>query len=106
MGRQAFPLPPGFTATRVAGGRNGATRWEIWHGRRPDDGSWLTDAEAAARYLGDVVRWQPEGTWSWQPAGTYDAILAGTELPPEVDQGTLEQAAAAMTAAAKTARAA
>src|SRR5215831_9567556 len=81
------PLPPGVTARRAtAAGRKGATRWEI---------------STAGRYLGDLVRWLPEGTWDWQPDGVYDAILAGTARPEEVAGGTLEACLTAVHRAAE-----
>ena len=43
-------------------------------------------------WLGELVRWQPEGTWSWQPAGLFDGA-------PETE-GTLPECAAALAAAA------
>lgn len=80
---KTLDLPAGCTALRVtAAGRKGATRHEVWYGE-PDTGTWL----------GDLVRWQPEGTWSWQPADG-----------PDVD-GTLAEAAAAITDAAAEAAA-
>lgn len=81
MTRITLPLPAGVTALRVASGRTGATRWETWRGA-PDLGTWL----------GDLVRWMPEGTWDWQPA-----------TGPAVVEGTLDECAAALAAAATAA---
>lgn len=76
--RIKLPLPAGVTATRnTASGRKGATRWSTWRGL-PADGQWL----------GDLVRFMPEAVWSWQPA-TGPAV-----------EGTLDEAAAALAAAA------
>jgi hypothetical protein len=96
--RITLPLPEGVTARRcTASGRKGATRWDCWLGpppAAPDD---------FAGYLGDLVRWMPEGTWSWQPAGTYTAIVAGTSRPEEVEEGTLAECGAALARAAAAA---
>lgn len=82
MTRVKLPLPAGVTATRnTASGRKGATRWSTWLGTPADD-----------RWLGDLVRWMPEGTWDWQPA-----------TGPAVAEGTLDECGAALTAAATAA---
>ena len=47
-------LRDGLTARRAtASGRKGATRWEVYEGEE---------------WLGDFVRFSPEGVWDWQPA--------------------------------------
>jgi hypothetical protein len=51
-------LRAGLTARRAsASGRKGATRWEIYDGPDADYDKWL----------GDIVRFMPEGVWQWQP---------------------------------------
>jgi len=56
-------LRDGLTARRATAiGRKGATRWEIWNG--------APDEEALENYLGDLVRWRPEGIWEFQPFET------------------------------------
>lgn len=98
--RVTLPLPPGCTAERnTAAGRKGATRWSVWYGPVPPPPQ-LDDTG----YLGDLVRWMPEGTWSWQPAGTYAAIVAGAPRPEEVEQGTLAECGAALARAAQARR--
>jgi hypothetical protein len=81
MARSLFRLPPGYVAERcTAGGRNGATRWSLYHGTAIPAG-WR-DQDAA--YAGDIVRFQPENEWVWQPAGCLTApetVLTAPDAP-------------------------
>jgi len=59
MTRARLRYPAGITARAVAGGRDGATRRELYAG----------PAQTYETWIGDLVRWQPENEWTWQPAG-------------------------------------
>jgi hypothetical protein len=64
------PLPDGVVARRVAGGRNGATRWEVYRAGTDVDASSPEALQAA--WLGDIVSWQPEDVWDWQSASSTE----------------------------------